>query len=218
MTNTNEVNISSIAEKLPSAAFGLFRFWTDKVGLSEKTTIKNEQILIHDLKNSIEQAVKSLLLKENLDGKPMGWDIGFVLGFTGSNLERGWHHDYITRNSETYKTFAGLKAIETFLKFDDLAKIRINEMYRYFMENDSNIAGIELDTDKNDFIPEKLKISKTSETGKITAIVNNLIIQQIIKVSNIESNVQLPVQDYLSTEYIEKLIADNSHIGIRKTG
>lgn len=209
MNNSKKVNLSSLNEKLPKAAFGLFRYWINKAELSDKISIKNERSLVQDLKDTLSKALNSLFKKEDLKDKPPGWDIGFIIGFVNGNLGESWHHQYIAKNSEDYKVFAGLKAIEGYLQFDELARLRINELYRHFLEEDSNVNNIEIEITKNYFEERKFKIYKTSETGKILTIVNNLILRKILEISNTTTEVDLPIRDYFSSQDIKKLIEDN---------
>lgn len=47
-------------------------------------------------------------------------------------------------------------------------------------------------------------------------ILNDLIIKQVKSVTKIQRDVRLPIQDYFSTEEIEKLIEDNTNTDFRQ--
>jgi len=57
-------------------------------------------------------------------------------------LGNHWYQEYIAKTSEAYKTFIGLRAIENYLRFDELAKIRINKLYEHLCYKDSNISSL----------------------------------------------------------------------------
>ena len=203
------IDLTSIDQKIPKASFDLFRHWTKVVGISEKIVIKSEQSLVADLRNAIEAAIKALKHQSNLSRKPWGWDIGFIIGFIDSNLGNHWFFEYVTKNSEKYKAFAALRAIETYFRFNDIAKIRTDSLYRRFLEEDSNIENIKIEVTKQDLEVKNLEVYSTSEEGMTMTILNNLIIRQVKTVTKMKNNVKLPIQDYFSIEEIEKLIDDN---------
>lgn len=76
-------NLTAIASKLPKTAFELFRYWTKQQRLD--IIIKNEQILVEDLRNAVISALRSLW-KKDVSEKMPGWSIGFFWGFVSSNL------------------------------------------------------------------------------------------------------------------------------------
>ncbi len=205
-----------LENKIPKAAFDLFRFWTSKLGDDQKQIIiNNEQVLISDLRQAFKEALKVLLAKENRHKKAEGWQIGFVLGFVGANLSRGWYQDYIVRNSRGYKIFTGIQAIESYLKFDKVAKSRIDRIYEHLLMEDINLENVDPHIQKNDIEIDKktakIEFKTGGDHGKIDAILNDLKVKQIKKVVKIKNKnlPKLPIQDHFTTWEIDELIRIN---------
>ncbi len=203
------IDLTSIDQKIPKTSFDLFRYWTKVVGISDKIVVKSEQNLVDDLRGAIEAAIKALKRQRNLSRKPWGWDIGFVIGFVDSNLGNHWFFEYVTKNSEKYKAFAALRAIETYFRFNDISRIYVDNLYQRFLEEDSNVENIKIEVTKQELEVRNLEVYPTTEEGMTMTILNNLIIRQVKTVTKMKNNVKLPIQDYFSVEEIEKLIDDN---------
>jgi len=202
------LDLSAVKKKIPKVAFELFRFWTKEAGIAQTLTIKTEQQLVQDLEDTLKNGINALREKD-LDQKPLGWDIGFIIGFLDGNLGEHWHHEYVAQNSEVYKSFLGLRAIENYLRFDELIKIRIDTLYEHLSKEDSNIDNLQLTVTKTDLSIDGLTLQPTSEEGKVMAILHNLIGQQIKLVAAMKNTVELPIEKYFLTAEIERLIADN---------
>ena len=127
------MNLFPIEYKLPKAAFDLFRLWTSQFSDQEQISIKNEQVLIADLRQAFHDALRALFARKDRHEKPEGWQTGFVLGFVESYLSSGWYQDYIVRKSRTFKILTGIQAIESYLKFDEDVKLRINRIYEHLL-------------------------------------------------------------------------------------
>lgn len=206
------LDFSSIENKIPSISFDLFRYWSKEIGIHEKIIIKTEQILIQDFKEVLSNAITALNKKDDLESKSPGWDVGFIIGFIDGNLGKNWHHEYIVKNSEAYKTFIALRAIENCLTFDEVCKVRIDEIYKTLINSDSNIQNLKIEINKTDFDLDKLDIIKMNEEGKVMAILNNQIIKLIKQIASEENTASLPIRDFLTLKEIEQLIADNKRI------
>lgn len=214
MNNSKKINLITIQDKIPNVAFELFRIWTKEMNINKDLLIKNEQKLVIDLQETIIKAIIDLNNSEDLNNKPIGWDVGFVIGFINGNLRTHWHNEYIVKNKEEYKTFIGLRAIKNYLQFDELTKIKINTLYESLMHTDSNICNIDLNVNKVELNVKKLTIDKKSEKGKIQTILNNLIIKQIKIIAEFKNEFSLPIQDFFTIAEIKKLIADNKKLTI----
>ena len=216
MNKTLKIDWTSIDDKIQKVSFDLFRFWTNASGINNTLLIKTEQNLVADLKEAIVNAIHSLNNNEDLDKKPNGWDIGFIIGFVDGNLGKHWYHEYIAKNSEEYKTFKGLRAIEAYLKTNEIAEIKINKLYEDLLDEDSNILNSNLKIKETDLDEKRVEIVQNAKSGKILTILNNLIMEQIKVVAELENKVQLPIGDYFTISELKKLIADNKNKTIGK--
>ncbi len=206
------LNLSSIQNKIPSVSFGLFRYWSKEIGIHEKTIIKTEQLLIQDFKESLTNAIIALNKEDDLESKAPGWDVGFIIGFIKGNLGKHWYHEYVVKNSDDYKTFIALRAIENYLEFDEVCKVRIDEIYKTLINSGSNIQNLKVEINKLDFDIDKLQIKESPEEGKVMAALSSQIIKIIKHIANKENSVSLPIGEFLSKNEIEQLIEDNKRI------
>ena len=133
MENRESFDLNAVSNKIQMAAFELFRYWTQEFGISDKLIIRDESVLVEDLKEAFCNAVIALYNVEDLKYKIWGWDIGYILGCVEGYLGYHWHHEYIVKNSDAYKTLCGLRAVEGYLKFDKLAKIKVNKLYSHIL-------------------------------------------------------------------------------------
>lgn len=209
MYKSLKVDWTSIDDKIQKVSFDLFRFWTNESGINDTLLIKTEQTLVADLKKAIVNAIHSLNNNKDLDKKPIGWDIGFIIGFVDGNLGKHWYHEYIVKNSEEYKTFKGLRAIETYLKTNEIAEIKINKIYEDLLDEDSNILNSNLKIRETDLDEKRLEIVQNAKRGMILTILNNLIMERIKVVAELENKVLLPIGDYFTTSELKRLIEDN---------
>ena len=214
MDKIQKIDLTSIDDKIQKATFELFRFWTKASGINDALIIKTEQRLIEDLKEVIGKAIKSLNSRDDLHEKPNGWDIGFIIGFVDGNLGKHWYHEYIAKNSKEYKTYKGLRAIEAYLKTNEIAEIKINKIYENLLEEDSNILNSNPKI-KETYLDEKgIEIVENTESGRVLTILNNLIMEQIKVVAELENKIELPIGDYFTIYELKKLLEDNK----KKTG
>ncbi len=204
-----KIDLSSIENKIPEVAFELFRYWTKAYGIDKKIEIKSEQVLVSDLKETIKSALESLNKKEDLSEKPKNWDVGYIIGFINGNLGKHWRHEYITKNSKDYKLFLGLKAINLYLKNDDLTTIKINKFYDILLNEDSNLNNLESEIQYTDLDFDKFEITEKNKSGRVLTVLNNLIMEYVKNLSELDNKVSLPVDDNFSKSEIKQLILDN---------
>ena len=208
MSRLPSVNLAPIETKLAPSAFNLFRCWTARVNSSDNIVIKDEQVLVDDLRDTFHDAVRSLAEKDMTD-KPVGWDVGFVLGFVGGSLGVKWHHDYVVRNSDEYKAFAALKAIESYLTFDELTRVRIDKLYDHVANENSNLDHINLNIMEKDISLETLEEVTTSSQGRVMTTLKNMIVRQISIVAKMKNTHDLPIRDFFAYHEIKHLIDIN---------
>ena len=197
-------------EILAQKAYNMFRDWAINVKIKYpelNLMISDETLLVNNLTTSIKKARESLLKKENLVKMELpGYDIGFMLGFIGSNLNTRWHYEYIIKQSKDYKEFIAIKAIKLYLEFASLANIRITNLYKHLLAMDSNIEdinpfisyqelqGIPL-SQENDFIDNAIL---TTLNNKINQYLNNYLLLDILDFME-------PCEKYFSNSEIKSL-------------
>jgi hypothetical protein len=212
MENQQKIILVSIESKLPKVAFDLFRYWTKHAKVGDDFAIKSENELVKNLRDTISDGLVNLLTKERLDDKPDGWEIGYLTGFIMGKLGTIWHHDYIVKTSNEYKTFAGLRAIEIYLMTDEISKIKLDAFYEAVLNQDSNLENINPTLKEININLEDLSIVEETDGEKVSSILNNLIVKQIKFITKMENKVELPVRDYFSIEELQSLIAENKKI------
>lgn len=204
-----------IKNKIQKAAFQMFRDWTKNAKIKYTTldfTIIDEGILVKDLTNSIKSAVNSLKKEEKeVKRNRHGYDIGFMLGFINSNLNGHWVHEYIRKRNDDYKALMVLKALQLYLDIEDIALIKIDEIYKKIFINDVNYEDIYLKPDKKQFKDFGSNIEFDVETNRqnnVAIALENLIMEKIIKIVKDKDESFLPkVEKYFSNEDLELFIS-----------
>ncbi|RMG21457.1 MAG: hypothetical protein D6730_18245, partial [Bacteroidetes bacterium] len=158
-----EINLSSIEHNIPQVSFDLFRFWVKEFDQKDTLIIKTEQRLIIDLKEAIIDAVKALHKTNDSDKKLAGWDIGFILGFIGGYLQRRWYHEYVEKNKEEYKVYAGLIALQGYLKANKVTEIQLDALYEEILSGNSNINYLDTSVNQLEIGNNHLKINQTPQ-------------------------------------------------------
>jgi hypothetical protein len=213
----SEIQITSFEDNVSKVAFDLFREWTKnaKIQYTEiDFTIKDESVLVKDLRNCIKSGIKSLLESSKYRSGiylPQ-WDYGYFLGFIEGNLGKHWNQEYIVKHSEDYKTFAALKVVTNYLDFDKILEIRYDTLLEHFMTEDANIANLKVEVTKKEIeFSKKIKTIKTSDKGKIRAILDNLMLKYIVKIADKGSNKEFmdDVQNYISYQKFKDIINEN---------
>jgi len=209
MSKIKDVDLSSIENKFQKVAFDLFRFWTKEMDINESLIIKTEQLLVSDLKDSISKAVVSLYKRKDLHEKPLGWDIGYIIGFIKGNLGSYWYHEYVIKNGPEFKEYSGLSAVYNYLRFEKLAELNIDKIYEFLLNQDSNISNMILEVNEIEISKKNLNVTQNARSGKILTILNNMMVKQLKVLAEMENRVKLTINTYFTTAEIEKLIADN---------
>ena len=160
-------------------AFCMFRDWVGSARFYHPKldfTIKDEQIIVQDVKQSFESAQQSLL-KEEKEEKRMipGYNYGFICGFIISNLDGHWFNEYIRKQSVQYKEFLVVKALKSYLEFDVVTASRIVPLYKHLLTDRNNLALAD------DAIPENnLKeisddmLEESSNNVIVTTLINQI--------------------------------------------
>ena len=104
------MDVTAIDGGLEKLGFQLFRAWTATAESAYPTIrirIQDETRLVADLEKAFHAAFDSL--RQSSDAR-LGWRVGFFLGFIESNLNVAWCHEYLAKNSDSYKTVMALQA------------------------------------------------------------------------------------------------------------
>ena len=212
--DTSPIDLSPIAHKLETGAFDLFRMWTRQLPGNPEIVVRDEGMLVRDVREAFERALRRLREQPLQKTEVPGWSRGFIAGMVSGNLEVHWYHEYITRRSEAYQRFAALKAVEAYLKFDELTRIRVDRLYESFLTDDSNLEDIPLDAIKQDIALDTgspLQVVPTAEQGKVLALLNNVLLDNIISMSKQrDTRIHLDVETVFSWEEIGELVAGNA--------
>lgn len=201
-------------KKISTIAFRLFRYWTKKASKQYPNydfVIVDERMLITDLENSIESALKSLTKEEKTQSRAVnGYDYGYFMGFVSSNLNEHWVHEYITKQTSVYKEFNALKAVIMFLKLDMLTTIKIQELYKALLAQDNNIDNymnkIDLKPTSESFINE-LASELPTETSPIIKALENRQMELLVEIFKIKVPDFMPdFKDYFIVGDVAKVI------------
>jgi hypothetical protein len=127
-------------------AFSMFRDWVGSAQFYHPEldfTIKDEQLIVEDVKNSFTSARRSLLKEEKKEDRMVpGYDYGFMSGFVRSSLDGQWFNEYIRKQSSGYKEFLAIKALKSYLEFDTITAARIVPLYTHLLNENSNLATV----------------------------------------------------------------------------
>jgi len=103
------------------------------------------------------------------------------LGFVQANLNAHWVHEYIRKRGNDYKMLMTLKALQLYLDIEDIALIKIDEIYKKMFLYDVNFENIYFKPDKNKFsdFGSDLKIDiNTKKENNISMSLDNMITEK----------------------------------------
>jgi len=205
-----EVDLKAVEGKIAEAAFDLFRYWTKQLDIHQQLVIKTEERLVEDLRETLIDAILSL--NEEKAGRGASWDLGFVFGFIMGALGERWHQEYWVKNQDSYRIFVGLRALEHYLDTNQLAGIKIEEIYKDMMVDGSNIQDPRIDIS----LPDSEEVEKLGEESLSAAnlkfLLNHFILEQIQVLNEYRNTVKLPVKEVFSRSEIRQLINDNKDL------
>jgi hypothetical protein len=202
--------------KIKETAYQMFRDWTKNAKSKHPEfdfAIIDETILVNDLTNCIKSAIYSLKNEEKKSDRDIpGYDIGFIWGFINTSLNGQWVHEYIRKRSDDYKMLMTLKALQLYLDIDDIAVIKIDEIYKKIFIEDVNFENICFKPDKKQFKnfgPALKNINiNANRNNNISISLNNLITEKIAKIVSEKDRRFLPKTEiYLTKEDVNLLIS-----------
>lgn len=209
----DSIDLSPLDAATSASVFSMFRDWNAKAMPNQKIHIKNEQRLVEDLKEALQSAVIAINNKE-LNSKPPGWDVGFIVGFVSGSLGVHWYNEYIARNSEQYKILSAMKALSSYFEIKDTALLRVEKLYEHFLKADSNLIIENTKVDKRLFSDDESKynslIENSAYNGSVNTILNNIVLQQIDQIMKKGKHMpNAPVEKYISDRLIEDILQLN---------
>lgn len=209
-------DLTTIADKLESTAFNLFRDWTAECSRQfpeRHIVISDESLLVRDLKASISSALRALREKES---KEPGWEIGFFFGFTESNLAAHWYHEYIRKQSNDYRMIVMLQALNSQLlqKRDIVSDIEQDYMKRVLKDCNFPVQEYEILADLETAqmhleMPILAKLHNALDSDLFTCL-DNYITRSINALTREEEESQsIHLHKYLSGHTVSQLIERN---------
>lgn len=134
-----------------------------------------------------------------------------MLGFIQSNLNGHWVHEYIHKRSDDYKMLKTLQALQLYLGLENIALIKIEEIYKGLILNDLNFETIDFKPDKNSFSDFGLHVEINGtpiRENNISISLDSMIAEKIVKITNHKDPDFLPETDnYFSENEILDLIS-----------
>lgn len=204
--------------KIERIAYELFRQWTKKAALDYPDldfTIIDEGVLLKNFKESLHQALNSLIKTEKAEKRLMsGYDYGFVVGFIQGNLNTLWFFEYITKRSNVFKSLLINKALWMYLQNETVAAIKIQAIYEKMYEESVNLESLDYDLPKakiTDYNIDKLQAAEFGgyEDNLVMVFLKNKISEQVLSLLKIKAKNYLPdLENYLSITLVEKWIYD----------
>ncbi len=191
-------------------AYSIFSDWVSNAKNNFPTLnyeIRDPAVLESDLEEVVNKAIKALTKEEKTeDRKKSGYDYGYVCGFIKGNLNTLWYNEYIKKQSTIYKMLAAITVLESYLKFDDLLKIRLSNLFTEYYKREVNLdnlpTAIEIE------LPFQLSFLDTDNSyNPILATLENIKIQMIKNVFDEDVPDFLPgIKKYFSTEEIDRIL------------
>lgn len=204
--------------KIERIVYELFRQWTKKAALDYPDldfTIIDEGVLLKNFKESLHQALNSLIKTEKAEKRLMsGYDYGFVVGFIQGNLNTLWFFEYITKRSNVFKSLLINKALWMYLQNETVAAIKIQAIYEKMYEESVNLESLDYDLPKakiTDYNIDKLQAAEFGgyEDNLVMVFLKNKISEQVLSLLKIKAKNYLPdLENYLSITLVEKWIYD----------
>jgi hypothetical protein len=157
--------------------------------------------------------------------KWLKWSEGFILGFVASNLTSQWVNEYIYMKTAEYKQLMFLKAIILYFDVDKATMFRINQLYKYLINDEidilKNVSDKQTKSSKiihfKKFKNQKLKLEDRENFDQLLSkYLESIMIEKHHLVFNklLEYNHLPKLNDFFSYDEITELI--NFYINITK--
>ncbi len=205
------MSIILLVESKLDKVYPMFSNWTTKAKITFPTLnyqINEISLLKNDLKNTILKAISSLDKQDKIQNRKIqGYDYGYFCGFIQGNLNVLWYNEYIYKQTNNYKILAAITTLDSFLKNNDLLKIRLSNLYSEYYKSEVNIE--DLDCNIGMEIPKNLEfINMNNEESQILVAIENIRIDIINKMCNEEIPDFLDnITDLFSKEDVDEILA-----------
>lgn len=198
--------------EIQQIAFEMFRDFTKSVVEKHpeiKICINNETKIVNDLKSTIELAQKRLKEKYLTEKEIENFHFGFMLGFIRSNLNTKWVYEYIIKQSNQYKEFLVIKALQIFFNDNLVDRIRVDAKYKDLLANDNNLLDFEAHIVKVEIGNNEVdELNQSTNESQLLQTLENYIdkyISDYMQKEEAETYVW-PVVKYFNTRGIKQLV------------
>lgn len=195
---------------LKNKAYNLFKDWVNnakKVYPNLNYDIKDPAKLERDLEDAMEDAIKALTREEKAKKRKIpGYDYGFICGYIQGNLNTTWYNEYIRKQSNTSKMFSAIVALESYLKFDELLKIRLTTLFTEHYKKEINLENVNTSI-QIDLAPKLDFLEVENSPNPILVTLENIKLQMIKDTFEEKTPEFLDdVEDSFSMEEIDKIL------------
>ncbi|MCH8555733.1 MAG: hypothetical protein LAT76_11280 [Schleiferiaceae bacterium] len=201
---------------LDKTAFELFRQWTKNASIDYPDlnfTIIDERILLKDLKNALRDAINTLVKSEKANQRSIqGYDYGFVLGFIIGNINTNWAFEYITKQSNEFRSFMVNKTLYEYLKYDANSLLKIKTLYERMYENTLNIQDLDYSLPKitiKEFETAELQANDfiDMDQNPVMIYLKNQFSNQLFNLIHIKTKNYLPnLNKFFDEDFVNELI------------
>ena len=201
-----------IKNELQEIAFEMFRDFTKSVIEKHpeiKTNISNERKIVNDLISTIKVAQKRLKEEYQTELEIEKFQVGFMLGFIRSNLNTKWVYEYIIKQSNEYKEFLVIKALQIFFKDNLLDQIRVEEIYNDLLDSDNNLLDVDASIIKIEIGNNELdELNQPTSDSQLLQTLENYINKYISDYMKREGDEKYvwPIVKYFNTKGIIQLV------------
>lgn len=153
MNYKKTIRDSNIAFKIKKNAVIIFDIWVKNArkeyNLSSDFFIEAENGVIEkDFIDSFEKAILDLIEEKSAEKKKTpGWSYGFLCGSLQGRIDVCWYNRYILEKSEDFKDLLKMKALISYLNYDDFIVGKIAKVYDFLVKD--KIKPVDLFENKN---------------------------------------------------------------------
>ena len=219
---TEKIDLSAIAEQLPTCAFELFRGWTAKCKAKHPElhlVLESEHSLPADLQQSLCEAIIEVFNYDPFYLHSCDTERGamYLEGHLHGILSRHWYLEYVIKQSDDFKTCMALRSLSTWMKLEDVQSLKIDDIYNQVMSTKVNLADMDNSIQKIDLKDDKGRVIEPNDgLGKVHVVIENLLHQYIKKISAIKIDDFMPdVSEVINVETFTQLLESNKPLFLK---
>ena len=203
---------TEMKNEIQEIAFEMFRDFTKSVIDKHpeiNICISDETKIVNDLKSTIELAQRILKEEYKTELEIEKFHFEFMLGFVRSNLNTKWVYEYVIKQSNEYKEFLVIKALQIFFKDNLLDRIRLDEKYKELLASDNNLIDFEAKISKIEIGNNELdELSQPTNESQLLQTLENYVNRYISVYMTKEDNQKYvwPLVKYFNTKGIKQLV------------